>query len=277
VVQQPGAPFAPTPAPARRRTGLMAVGALVLAAGVAAGIVMIMASGTNYDDAVQNMARAPIGCTTSLRFDETGTFTVYVETEGSIGEVRGDCPNTDTDYRYRGDRLPDVELSLTDDGGDEVRLQDEFDTSYDAAGAKGQSIGTVDIEKAGDYALTVTSDAEDFAIAIGKNPKQDASSLRTGGLVALIAGVVLGGLMLALGLRKRNPPTAPPAPAGTVAPYGVPPATYTQPAQPAAPPAGWPPANPTPPHVPPSAPPAGPSQPPSPPMGPPNWPAPPSS
>src|SRR5688572_8034366 len=124
TVQQTAVPFAPSPPPAGRRTGLIAVGVLLLAAGVAAGVVMFLASGTNYDDAVQNLARAPVGCTTALEFDETGTFTVYVETQGSIGEIRGDCPGTDTDYEFSGEALPDVDIVMTDEEGGDVDLDD---------------------------------------------------------------------------------------------------------------------------------------------------------
>ena len=46
TVQQSAVPFAPSPPPAGRRTGLIAVGVLLLAAGVAAGVVMFVASGT---------------------------------------------------------------------------------------------------------------------------------------------------------------------------------------------------------------------------------------
>ncbi|MGD9999241.1 MAG: hypothetical protein AB7L17_03580 [Ilumatobacteraceae bacterium] len=270
MVQQPAAPFAPS-APGGRRTGLIAAGALVLAAGVAAGIVMILASGTNYDEAVENLARAPIGCTTALEFDETGTFTVYVETEGSIGDVRGNCPNTDTDYRFEGDVLPAVDVSLRTEDGDEIDLTDDTGKDYDAGGFVGQSIASVEIDRAGDYEVTVTSSESDFAIAIGKNPKKDADSLRTSGIGALAAGIVIGGLMLILGLRRRRPPAAPLAP---TSPYGVPPTAYAPaPQAPVAPPpptVAWPPAQPAPPR-----PPTG--QPPSPPPGPPSWPAPPTS
>ena len=112
VVQQPAAPFAGAPQQGNRRAGLIGVGALLLVAGVIAGIVMFLASSSNYDDGVRNLARAPIGCTTSLEFDEAGTYTIFVETEGEIGELRGDCPNADTDYSFDDDELPDVDVEL---------------------------------------------------------------------------------------------------------------------------------------------------------------------
>lgn len=263
VVQQPAAPFAPD-APGGRRTGLIAAGALVLAAGIATGVVMFVASGQHYDEAVQNLARAPVGCTTSLEFADAGTFIVYVETVGTIGEVRGDCPNTDDDYEFRGDDLPDVDVVLVDESGDEVDLDDFDGTDYDAAGFVGTAIATVDIEEPGDFEITVTSDDDDFVIAIGKDPKDSANTLRTNGLIAAIAGLVLGGLLLVLGLRRKGSPPAPPAPPAPS--YGYPPAGMTmQPPPAAAPPTApvWPPAPPV-------------QPPPAPAPGPASWPAPPN-
>jgi hypothetical protein len=269
MVQQSAVPFAPSPPPAGRRTGLIAAGVLLLAAGVAAGVVMLMASGTNYDESVENLARAPVGCTTALEFDEAGTFTVYVETRGRIGEIRGDCPATDTDYRFAGDVLPAVDIVITDEDGGEVDLDDDFDKDYDAGGSVGQSIHSVVIDEAGDYDITVTSDEADFAIAIGKDPKDDADSLRTNAIIAGAAGVVLGGALLLLGLRRRSvpPPSVPPY-ASASPPYAPGPPTTTVAAT------GWAPAAPAPP-PPPTRPPGPP--PPPPPPGPSSWPAPPST
>ncbi|MBI5090590.1 MAG: hypothetical protein HZB15_17490, partial [Actinobacteria bacterium] len=80
-----------------------------------------------------------------------------------------------------------------------------------------------EIDQPGDYEITVTSSETDFAIAIGKNPKDDADSLKSSGIGALALGIELGGVMLLLGLRRRKPPASPMGPA---APYGVPPWAY---------------------------------------------------
>ena len=55
-----------------------------------------------YDDAVAGLAPAPIGCDTTLRFDETGTYTFYIETAGSIGPIDGDCSSDARTYDERG-------------------------------------------------------------------------------------------------------------------------------------------------------------------------------
>ncbi len=309
MVHQPSEPFAPAPA-GGRRGGLIGVGALLLAAGLVAGIVLFLASSSNYDEGVQNLARAPIGCTTSLEFDEAGTYTIYVETRGQIGELRGDCPNADTDYDLgdlgdlADEGLPDVDIMLVDDGGVEVDLDADDSKDYDAAGFVGQSVSSVEIPEAGDYEITATSDENELAVAIGRNPKETAGSMKTMAYLALGLGVVLGGLCLVLGMRRRPargtglPPSAPPVGGGGglgAAPMST--STYPGQVPVAQPPVSSPPAAPTyqpPTYQPPApaSPPAAPSPtipmptvpippvpptPPGPPAGGPTWPAPPGA
>jgi hypothetical protein len=301
VVQQPGAPFAPS-SEGGRRAGLIGVGALLIAAGAVSGVVMLMASSSNYDEGVENLARAPIGCTTSLEFDEAGTYTIYVETTGQVGELRGDCPNSDDDYAYDDDDLPDVEIVLVDDRGDEVDLDDDESKDYDAGGYVGRSVASVEIEEAGDFEITATSDEDEIAVAIGRNPKESAGSTRTMGILALALGVAIGGFCIVLGTRRRpatpattSVPGAPggypgAAPTGT---YGA--GQYSPPPPVTGPPAAAPPAPTQPsyqppayqPPGPPAAPPAMPTTPPTPPTPPappappagggPSWPAPPNA
>lgn len=252
-VQQPSAPFA-TPAPAAgRKKGLLIAGIAVLVIGVVGGIVAFLAAGSAADEGVENLARAPVGCTTRLDFDDTGTFTLYVETQGSVGDLGGDCPNDDADYDRDSDDLPEVELTLVDNDDNEIDLEDDDGKSYDAGGAVGQSIKSVEIEDPGRYELTVTSDDDDFAIAIGKNPEEGADSLKTISYVLLGLGIVLGGILIVLGLRggkstsgggtptpvtsypEQRPPTAYP-PTSTYTPSGPPPGgAYAPPAAPAVP------------------------------------------
>ncbi|MCX6522405.1 MAG: hypothetical protein NTZ21_17230 [Actinobacteria bacterium] len=311
LVLQPAAPFTPPPK-GGRRAGLIGVGALLLAAGVVAGVVLFLASSSNYDEGVRNLARAPIGCTTSLEFDEAGTYTIYIETKGQIGELRGDCPNADRDYEFRGDDLPDVDIVLLDDNGDEVDLDRDESKDYDAAGFVGRSVASVEIPEAGDYEITATSDEDEIAVAVGRNPKETAGSMKTMGIGALALGVLIGGLCVVLGMRRKpvsGGGAMPPAP-GSFGSYGspvppVPPVPYGSPpfggapapgqvpvtAPPYQPPAYQPPPPPAPPAptVPlPSTPPTPPAQtaqpaqpaqpaPPVPPAGGPSWPAPPTA
>src|SRR6187397_2782682 len=203
-VQQPGAPFA-TPAPAApKKKGLLIAGIVVLVAGVGGGIVAFLASGSAADEGVENLARAPVGCTTRLDFEDAGTFTVYVETKGSTGDLGGDCPNDEADYEREDEDLPDVELTLVDSDDNEVDFEDDDSKSYDAGGAVGQSISTIEIEDPGRYELTVTSEDDDFAIAIGKNPEESADTLKLLSYALLGVGVILGGILIILGRRKGS-------------------------------------------------------------------------
>ena len=133
-----------------------------------------MAKGmSNYKDAVKSLARAPVGCTTTLVFDKPATFTVYIETKGKLGELSGDCEAIGSTYSHPGDKLPKVSMTLVDSNGDEVDLQRGVTATYDIDGYVGTAVRTVNIEEAGTYHLNVESDETDFAVAIGKNPKDD--------------------------------------------------------------------------------------------------------
>ena len=149
VVQQPGQPFGTAAQPGKRRTGLIIAGIVVLVGGIGGGLALLGASRASYQEGVENLARAPIECVTSLDFQSTGTFTIYVETKGEIGEVRGDCDNADDRYEWDDDDLPDVDLWLVDPDDDEVDLDRDEGKSYDAGGFKGRSIYSVEIEETG--------------------------------------------------------------------------------------------------------------------------------
>ena len=253
VVQQPGAPFGASAQPGKRRKGLIIAGVVVLVGGLAGGGALIAASGSGYLEGVENLARAPIGCTTSLDFESTGTFTIYVETKGEIGEVRGDCDNTDDSYKWDDDKLPDVELTLLDPDDNELDLDDDESKSYDAGDFAGTSIYSVEIEDTGRHSLTVESDDEDFAISVGKDPKSAAGIGALAGFVLVGVGLILGIILIVLGMRRKKPATGPsgsgfggdaaygtpPAAAyGATAGQGFPPTQQYPPAQPPAPPAG---------------------------------------
>jgi hypothetical protein len=134
-------------------------------------------------------------------------------------------------------------------------------------------MSSVVIDAAGAYTISVASDDDNFAIAIGKDPRGDSEALRTKGLMVIVAGVVLGGLLLVLGLRRGAAAPQPPAASpGAYQPTPFQPVqpAYTPPAQQFPPTQQMPPATLFPPtqQMPPTMPPA-------PPAGGPQWPAPP--
>ena len=235
----PASGSTPAPAPSGRRNPvLLVVGIVVLVAGVVGGLILIISASSSAEDSVKKLARAPAGCTTTLQFDDPGTFLVFFERQGTISGLDGDCSN-DGSFKSDSDEVPDQTLTLVDADDNEVNIDDASGASYDAGGFAGEQIGEVKIDDAGEFRLTVTPDDDNntsYAIAVGKDPTANEGTLRIAGIAVLAAGVVLGVLLILLGLRKRGGgPTGTPAPAV--------PGAWT-PA--ATPPASWPPAAPAP-------------------------------
>jgi hypothetical protein len=197
-----------------RRKGLIIAGALTLLGGGGGGLALLASAGSTYTKAVEGMARAPIGCTTALEFDEAGEFFIYIETKGRFTDVGGNC-GTDDDYEFDDDDLPRVRLDLVDDDGDEVDLDRDKSASYDVSGFVGTSIQRFEIEDPGSYLLRVESAYEDFGIAVGRNPQEDVAGAATIGLIVAAAGVLIGGLLLVLGLRRKPVVPTPSAGFGT--------------------------------------------------------------
>lgn len=233
---QGGPAFAPERAPGRG--GAIAAALCVLLVGLIAGIVMVVLSGSRREAAVEGLARAPIGCTTTLDFAKSGRFVVFVETRGAIGAVRGDCPNANRSYDHQG-QAPDVAVDIVDLDGTALVLSADDSISYDEAGFVGASIARVDIDQAGEYLLTATSDVADVVVTIGQDPDDTSSMLMVGGYVAMAAGLVVGGVMLALALRRPRGAGAPGTGGGpqyvpvqqvpVATPYGSSPAPTVQP------------------------------------------------
>ncbi len=195
----------PRPLAARgvRRKGPLGLGLLLLLGGLGAGAVLFVNAGSQYKVAVSNLQRSPVGCDTGLNFTSTGTFTFYIETVGSVGDLGGDCVNANRSYARPPDApLPVVALTLKDASGTEVRLERASGSSYDMGGYVGQAVRTLTIDQPGQYRLSVESDANDFAIAIGRDPAGEYDNQRLVALVAALGGLVLGGGFTLLGLRR---------------------------------------------------------------------------
>jgi len=225
-----------TTAPGKRRKGLLFAGIAVATLGLGAGIVLIALSSSAKEETVKAFARAPVGCTTTLEFEKRATFIIYIETKGSLGAVDGDCAAGGTSYQRGDDDLPRVALVLlnSDDQSAEMTATDA--PTYAVGDFAGQGFQRVQIAEPGTYRLTVTSDDTDFAIAVGGRPDADASAMNLAGAGSAAAGLLLGGLLMLLGLRRKTsaPPAAPairspalwqPTPSGVPGPPPQQPAT----------------------------------------------------
>jgi hypothetical protein len=235
MMSQPPPPVV-APAKGKRRKGLIILGIILFLGGFLGGGAIVAKSMSNYKEAVQSLARAPVGCTTTLVFDKPATFIMYTETKGKLGDLGGDCEASSGDYEHSGDKLPKVSLTLEDPDGEAVDLQRGVTADYDVDGYVGTGVRTMNIEQAGTYHLNVESNESDFAISIGKNPKDESEKLTAIGGAVVLGGLVLGLLFFLLGLRRRRPDAAsadirnpagplpgwPPAPYAPTAPTGPP-------------------------------------------------------
>ena len=245
------------------------IGVTVVVVGLVAAGALWFAAGQRLDDNVAGFARAPSGCATTLDFDRTGAFQVHLETAGTLDGLAGNC-SAASDYD-RGD-VSAPQLELVDADGDVVVIEPVDGSSYDASGFRGVQIGVVEITAVGDHVLTVEADGAQFAIALGGPADDGVALLQWSAMLAAVAALVVGGLLLVAGSRR---PTA--AESSTESWEPADGRTLTWPAGPP----GFPPPPPTtgaagpagppivPPTLPPSLPPTGPPGTDRPPWGPP--------
>ena len=195
--------------------GYTVAGIALFVVGLAAGAALFFLSGSTEEDTVKKFARAPAGCTTTLQFDRADTYEVYLETAGVLENVGGDCAANGAGYNHADDDPPRVSLSFVDANNAEMPLSPGTGATYDVGGFRGQAVQQVQIAAAGAYQLTVTSEANDFVIAIGGETDADSEKLKLAAIGAAIAGVVMGFVLLIAGNRaKRSTPAPAPAAAG---------------------------------------------------------------
>jgi hypothetical protein len=232
------------PSATTNRARILGIVALVL--GVVAAVVLWVLSTKRYDDAVADLAPAPVGCETTLIFDRTGTYTFYVETSGQVDEIEGDCSGDDREYEFDGDETPRVQLTLVDDRGDEIDLDRASGPSYDRGGASGSGVRTADIDDTGAYVLRVDSDEDEVMVRVGRDPSSGVVPMRVGAIALLVAGLVLGGIGLARGRHPGFEPIAdttgrwPPVDGFPIAPPTAPPYANPPVPPPYAAPSPWP-------------------------------------
>lgn len=243
--------------PSPKRGWMVVAGVLVLVAGLVAAGALWYAAGQRRDDNVASFARAPSGCATTLDFDRTGVFTLYIETTGSIDDLAGDCG---APGEYERDGVPVIDVSLVDAAGDPVTIEASLGVDYDTGTFVGTSTGAVEITEPGDHVLTVAADGDAFAIAVGGDPDDGVGLLRWSAVFAALAAFVVGGVLLVLGTRRPTPPSATDAPWQPAAEWPTSPPGF--PAPPPTTGATGPAGPPMPSPSPPTGPPAGPPPPP---------------
>ena len=189
----------------RTGRGTVLFGLLVLLAGIGGAVVLYLLSQQRGDEAIRDLARAPVGCDTTLSFSDTGTFYVYIEHLGRLDGLAGDCDSTTDEYSRDPDDAPVVTITLGNADGSQVeldRLDDEFTYSLDDSFA-GTAIRQFEIESTGDYVMTVeSSDGDDFVVAVGRDPGDLPGMMRLGAAASGVAGVVLGLALALLGIRR---------------------------------------------------------------------------
>jgi hypothetical protein len=183
------------------------VGLLLIFAGLVAGAVLLVLSVRRPAQAVDDFARAPVGCTTTLEFTETGTFYVYEESSGAVTPPAGGCEPTAAAGSAFGFDLE----------GPAGRVTPAVDDSIDYAtgGRSGRSIASVEIVATGRYEIAVVGADPSVVAAVGRDPHDGVDDLRRRALAVAIAGAVLGGVLLGVaGWRSRRAATftQPPAP-----------------------------------------------------------------
>lgn len=186
------------------RGAVAALGLFLLFAGLVGGGVLYVVSERRPAQSVDGFARAPVGCSTTLDFTETGTFYVYEEVGAADGIADGNCqpvadPSASFEAQFTGDLIP-------------AAMSEDDSISYDIDGFDGRSVQRVEIVETGQYTVAVAGDDLTVVAALGRDPDDGVEDLRRAALLVAITGVGLGLLLLILSGRrsKRSAIATPP-------------------------------------------------------------------
>jgi hypothetical protein len=211
---------------------------VIVLAGVAGGLGLYLWGGARYQSAVGDMARAPVGCTTTLRFTETGRFWMYSERRGELSQAPGDC-DAATSWDIDGE-LPRVALELVGADGDAASTTRDSSRSYDVGAFTGTSVRSTVITEPGTYTLRVDARSGGFAVAVGRDPAGAGSVLRNLGVMVAAIAVVVAVFVLIIGSRRPSRPTGLAVSEGAAGSPWAPP-VWSPPPAPLPPPSSWPP------------------------------------
>lgn len=180
----------------RGRGTVAALGLLCLFVGLVGGAVLYLVAERRPAQTVENFARAPVGCITTLEFAETGTFYVFEEVGADTVAIGNGCePEVDPTARFSVEFTGALQPSVAA-GGDVV--------SYDVAGYDGRSIQQLEITRPGQYTLEVTGDDPTVAAAIGRDPHENVDDLHRAALILAVAGTLLGLVLLTVSGRRSK-------------------------------------------------------------------------
>lgn len=199
-------------ASSKGRSTATLLGVALILVGVVGAIVLWVMADRRPGDAVDSFARAPVGCTTTLEFSQTGTFFVYEERGGDVELPSGECEPT-------ADPLEPFGFTFTDAAGVEVTPRRDDSVTYELDGRDGRSVARLRIDDEGEYEITVRGDDASVVAAVGRDPFQGVSDLRAGAIAIGVAGVLLGVLLIVFGRLARQ--SEPPAPVPPEGPAGV--------------------------------------------------------
>lgn len=181
---------------ARGRGAAAAIGLFLLLAGLVGGGVLYLVALQRPERAVSGFARAPVGCTTTLDFTETGTFFVYAESSRPADAEVVECtqvasPGVELDASFPGDLVP--ESAVPDDS-----------VSYDVGGYEGRAIRRIEVSETGQYEVAVVGEDVDDVAAIGRDPDEGVATLRRNAIVLAVVGTFAGLVLLLLSGRRSR-------------------------------------------------------------------------
>jgi hypothetical protein len=225
---------------ARSSQRVLLVGAVALVASIVATAVLLVVAQRRYDDAVQGLARAPVGCDTTLEFTSLGTFEVFIETRGTLEELAGGCEAPST-YLRTTERPPRVQLLMVGPSGDGIDFERTSPSTYEADGFAGTAHRRVRVTETGNHVIRVTSPDSDFVVAVGRHPDDAAYPAEQGAIAVGILGGLVAVTLLVWGViagrASREDETGPTGPGGSP---GHQPEPWDGPWSPSTPPLGPP-------------------------------------
>lgn len=179
------------------------LGVIVLVVGLLAAGILWFVAGARRDAAIENLARAPIGCDTTLDFAQPGEYLIFVETTGRLDDVRGDCDATG-EFAISSERPP-VEITLIDPDGEPLEFESRRDdVTYSSAGFVGRSILSVEVAEAADHVLRAeSSESGTFAVVVGRDPNRGVTLLRILAIMTALVGLAVGLVLIIKGGRRE--------------------------------------------------------------------------